>query len=326
MISAPPLPAFILGAGLGTRLRPLTESLPKPMISLWNKPLLTYAFDHLIADLGTNSFIVNTHHAPEAYPATFPDGQYRDCPLELRHEPTLLNTAGGIDNIRDWISRKTPDSGSIAVYNGDILTDLPLAPAVAAHLESDNLVTMVLRSEGHALQVALDQKSGQVTDISNQLKTDATEKFQFTGIYFVRSEFVERFIEPGKIESVISPILNCLRDENRVGGVIVDEGQWNDLGNRETYLDASTEMMPQPDFPRYEVEKATRIHPDAQIDQEAEIDAATSIGAGVVVKAGAKITRSIIWENATVEAGVALDRCVVRDDKIAAESASDRDF
>ena len=62
--------AFVLGAGLGTRLRPLTDRLPKPMIPVWNKPLIAWAFDHLIAS-GFTDFMVNTHHLPEAYEAAF---------------------------------------------------------------------------------------------------------------------------------------------------------------------------------------------------------------------------------------------------------------
>ena len=56
--------AFVLGAGLGTRLRPLTEDLPKPLIPIFQKPLITFALDHLF-DLGVKSFIINTHHRPE---------------------------------------------------------------------------------------------------------------------------------------------------------------------------------------------------------------------------------------------------------------------
>ncbi|MFM8717326.1 MAG: sugar phosphate nucleotidyltransferase, partial [Spartobacteria bacterium] len=58
--------AFVLGAGLGTRLRPLTDERPKPLVPIFNKPLITFAFDHLIAS-GIRRFVVNTHHRPEAY-------------------------------------------------------------------------------------------------------------------------------------------------------------------------------------------------------------------------------------------------------------------
>ena len=60
--------AFVLAAGLGTRLRPLTDQLPKPLIPVGRKPLITFAFDHLIAEAGVEEFIINTHHLPDAFP------------------------------------------------------------------------------------------------------------------------------------------------------------------------------------------------------------------------------------------------------------------
>ena len=102
MTTAPPTikQAFVLAAGLGTRLRPLTDDLPKPLIPVGLKPLITFAFDHLIADLGVEEFIVNTHHCPEAYGEAFPTAEYRGRTLRFRHEPVLLDSAGGIKKHR----------------------------------------------------------------------------------------------------------------------------------------------------------------------------------------------------------------------------------
>ena len=96
--------AFVLAAGLGTRLRPLTDTLPKPLIPVGLKPLITFAFDHLIADAGVEEFIVNTHHLAGAYAGAFPDGTYRGRPLHFRHEPVLLETGGGIRNVADLLA------------------------------------------------------------------------------------------------------------------------------------------------------------------------------------------------------------------------------
>ena len=92
-MSNPIKKAFVLAAGLGTRLRPLTDQLPKPLIPVGHKPLITFAFDHLIADAGIEEFIVNTHHLPEAFPAAFPEGIYRSRPVTFRREPVLLRWA-----------------------------------------------------------------------------------------------------------------------------------------------------------------------------------------------------------------------------------------
>jgi mannose-1-phosphate guanylyltransferase/mannose-1-phosphate guanylyltransferase/phosphomannomutase len=300
--------AFILGAGLGTRLRPLTESLPKPLVPVWNRPLITYALDHLIADLGIEEFAINTHHCPDAYGVAFPGSVYRERPLLFRHEPILLDTAGGIDNLRDWL----PRDESFLVYNGDILTDLPLAAAVAQHRASGDLVTMILRSRGDELRVGFDPERQAVVDLRGVLAPDWPLRFQFTGIYVVSPEFLDHLV-PGKIESVVLPMLEVIRKGGRIGGIVIDEGEWSDLGERDSYL-ASLPLLAG-GFPRYlgAGEGNSRIAASARIDPTAEIDELSSVGAGAVIGAGTRLRESVIWPGAIVEAGADLRRVVVRD-------------
>ncbi|MDA7920175.1 sugar phosphate nucleotidyltransferase [Verrucomicrobiales bacterium] len=298
--------AFILGAGLGTRLRPMTENLPKPLVPVGNKPLITYAFDHLKADLGISEFLINTHHCPEAYGETFPEACYDDAPLILRHESTLLDTAGGIDNIRDWL----PGTESFVVYNGDILTDMPLREAWEKHKESGDLVTLILRSTGDELRVGFDPDTGQVVDLRGALQPDWPHRFQFTGIYFVSPAFL-KFIRPGKIESVVLPFLEAIRAGEAVGGIVVDEGHWSDLGDRESYLDAQKVLSGE--FPRYgDRSLGERISSDAKVSASAEIDAVSAIGSDAEIGEGVTIKESVIWSGASVEKGAVLNRVVVR--------------
>lgn len=318
MLLNSPHKAFILGAGLGTRLRPLTESLPKPLVPVWNRPLIEYAFEHLIHDLGIESFAVNTHHCPEAYGAAYPGDRYRDIPIEFRHEPVLLDTAGGIANLRDWL----PRDASFVVYNGDILTDLPLAEAWARHCESENLVTMVLRSRGDELRVGFDPATGRVVDLRGQIAPDWPLRYQFTGIYFVSPAFVDR-LESGKIESVVLPMLRCIEAGGRIGGIVVDEGAWSDLGERGSYLDAL--RLRASGFPRY-LDASGRISPDAEIEEGAVIDEFSAVGAGARIGAGARLHESVVWDGAAVEPGTTLDRVVVRGGQVACGTLRDRDL
>lgn len=330
--SEPAMQAFVLGAGLGTRLRPLTEALPKPLVPVWNRPLLAYALDHLRADLGILDFLVNTHHCPEAYGTFFGDGRYRDARIAFRHEPVLLDTGGGIDNIRDWL----PDDQSFAVYNGDLLTDLPLAAARDHHLREGNAVTLLLRSRGDELRVGFDPGTGRVVDLRGELRPDWPERYQFAGVYFLSPGFL-RYLEPGRIESVVLAFLRAIRDGARVGGYVEDAGEWSDLGERRSYLEASA-MLAEKNFPRYgiasrreetslrgEVGPPVRIHPDAEIDPGATVDAVSSIGPGCVVGAGARIERSVLWEGVTVRPGATLHRCVVRSGHAVERSLADAD-
>src|SRR4051794_33659462 len=104
--------AFVLGAGLGTRLRPLTEDLPKPKIPIYQKPLMTFGLDHL-HQAGVRSFVINTHHLAPKIESLFPGRTYRGCPLSLVHEPDILGTGGGIRNVRSLL-RNEP----FIVYSG----------------------------------------------------------------------------------------------------------------------------------------------------------------------------------------------------------------
>src|SRR5208283_686041 len=118
--------AFIIGAGLGTRLRPLTENMPKPLLPIGGRPIITYAMEHLRL-IGVQRFIINTHHCAEKYSDAFPNGNWQGIPITFRHEPILLDTAGGIKNIEDLIVNEE----RIIVYNGDIITNMPIAPLLA---------------------------------------------------------------------------------------------------------------------------------------------------------------------------------------------------
>ena len=105
--------AFVLGAGLGKRLRPLTDDLPKPLIPIFQKPLITFALDHLCG-LGVESFIINTHHLAAQFNRLFPDGSYAGRPLSLVHEPDLLGTGGGIKNVEAIAAKRSPSSFTAA--------------------------------------------------------------------------------------------------------------------------------------------------------------------------------------------------------------------
>ena len=156
--------AFVLGAGLGTRLQPLTEWLPKPMIPVYHRPLITYAFDHVIKEAGVSGLVVNTHHCAESYADTFPSGHYDGVPLSFRHEPILLETAGGIANVADLLGEDR-----FLVYNGDILSDIALEPMIECHERDGNEVTLLVRSEGPGLHIGLQEGSGAVQDIRGRV-------------------------------------------------------------------------------------------------------------------------------------------------------------
>jgi NDP-sugar pyrophosphorylase family protein len=187
-VRAPIRKAFLLGAGLGTRLRPLTDALPKPLIPVLGAPLIRYAIDHCAA-AGITEFAINTHHLPETWKDYFPgsregSGESPCAPrIDFFHEPVLLETGGGIKNIEEWIAGEP-----ILVYNGDILANPDLARLISTHRASGNLATLGVRSNGPALHLALDGR--QVVDIHHKLGV-AAGTHQFTGIYCIEPELLD---------------------------------------------------------------------------------------------------------------------------------------
>ena len=291
--------AFVLGAGLGERLRPLTDQLPKPLIPVFHRPLITYAFDHLMA-AGISDFVVNTHHLPAEYDRAFPTGTYRGARISFRDEsPVRLETAGGIANVRDLLGNE-----SFIVYNGDILTNLPLAPLIQAHEAEGNLVTLALRSSGPALHIAYDEANGRITDIRNKLGTGNEGTHLFTGIYMCSPQFLD-WLTPGKVESVIPIFLNMIEQGAGLGGVVLDEGHWWDLGSRTAYLDAHQDL-------HLKGETTNAISAGAHIDTSAILTGLNVIGDDAIVEKGAEIEACILWPGAHITAGSRLKRCIVR--------------
>lgn len=283
--------AFVLGAGLGTRLRPLTDLLPKPLIPIFQKPLITFAFDHLLA-LGFDQFIVNTHHLAAAYDEEFPDYRYGRQEIVFRHEPTRLETGGGIKNIEDLVHGEP-----LLVYNGDVLTNLPLEKALSQHERSGRLATLILRSSGGPQQVAWDSATGDILDLGGRLGVPKkAHQFLFTGIYILEAEIFAH-IPPNIPISIIPIFCDLIRDQpGSIGAVLIDEGRWWDLGSPRQYLTVHQHLHQQflragpegsPDWLR-------PVAPSAEI-HDVRLDGFVSIGENVVLPPGSSLENVIVW-------------------------------
>lgn len=226
--------AFILAAGLGTRLRPLTEHCPKPLLEIEGRPIITYVMDHLL-EVGVERFIINTHHLSEVYLEKFPERHWQGAAILFRHEPVLLDTAGGLKNIEDLLT----DDEAILCYNGDLMTNLPLQKLLETHERIRPEATLALRSEGNPLNVSINE-ADQICDLRHTLGNRGTHRCLFTGIYTIEKSLLG-FIEAGKTESIISLFLRRIKEKpGSIHGAIIDEGQWSDIGSLETYRDHKT--------------------------------------------------------------------------------------
>jgi NDP-sugar pyrophosphorylase family protein len=295
--------AFVLGAGLGNRLRPLTDELPKPLVPIFGKPLITFAFDHLIA-AGVRSFVVNTHHLAECFRNSLGEGSYRSVPLGLVHEPVLLETGGGIKNAERFLSDET-----FFVYSGDILTDLPLAPLIEEHFRAGNEVTLALRSTGLGTQVAF--REGRIIDIGN--RRGHTGNYDYANVSIWNRSAFARFSLGEKI-SFVPVLVDWINAGGRIGGVVIEEGGWFNISSPANYLAlhrtiAKGEWRPAHVWPN---EWPIPIAPDAKIDPTAQILGASAVGLSCTIGSNAVINDSVLWPGAQIASCSRLERCIVR--------------
>lgn len=279
--------AFLLGAGLGTRLQPLTETLPKPLIPFANRPLITHALDHCL-QAGITDFAINTHHLHETWDRFFPNGKYRGANLTFFHEPELLETGGGIKNIADWIK-----DDPVLVYNGDIITDLPIERLMTSHMASNNTVTLAVQDHGADLRIAID--GHRVTDVRGLIHQQQGTH-QFTGIYVIDPEVID-LIPPNEKISIIPAFVKLIKKGELGAYHVKGHPKWLDLGTRETYLEASLAITPK-------VSKEARISKTANIQN-------SWVAQNAIVESGAVIKDSILWPGTHVLQDAELTNCIV---------------
>jgi mannose-1-phosphate guanylyltransferase len=298
--------AFVLAAGLGMRLRPLTEELPKPLIPIFQKPLVTFALDHLIS-VGVNRFVINTHRHPELFQSFFAAREHAGFPTTLVHEPDLLETGGGIKNAESHLG-----SEPFLTYSGDILTDVDLRPLIQEHFRRGNDVTLALRHTGLASGVAL--RKHRVVDIANRY--GVAGNFDFANIAVWNSPTFQR-IPPNKKVSFIPILADWIGQGATIGGVVMDDGKWFNISSRAEYLEVHRTILREnwkPDFVKTS-EWPERTASTAIIDSSAQLCGCTVVGQNCRVGADAILEDTILWPDAEIASQSRLEACIVRSRK-----------
>jgi len=295
--------AFVLAAGLGKRLRPLTDDLPKPLIPIFQKPLITFALDHLI-NAGVNRFVVNTHRRPELFQTVFSGGDYAGVPLTLVHEPELLETGGGIKNAERWLG-----SGPFITYSGDILTDVNLQPLIEEHFRCRNDVTLALRDTGLASDIALRDHC--IVDIANRY--GIAGNLDFANIAVWNSAVFQR-IPPQKKISFIPILSNWIGQGGRIGGLEINDGKWFNIGSRSEYLDVHRTILREDWKPHYVRNRdwPERVSKSAVVDASAKMRGCSVVGEHCLVDAEAVLEDTILWPDAEITSKSQLHGCIVR--------------
>lgn len=310
--------AFVLCAGWGQRLQPLTDQIPKPLVPIGGVPLCEFALAR-IAAAGVERIVINTHRLPGAFTRLFPEypqpSHYAGVPVFFRHEEKLLETAGGLKNVEDLLL-----PGPVLVHNGDILAEMDLASLMAAHAAGGARCTLALRSSGGPLQVGFEAASGRVTDIRGELGS-AAPRFLYTGVCVVDPSLLAR-IPAGEPVSFVAVWLEALRAGEPIGGVVLDGGVWRDIGTVGEYLRihgdlaaGAVQLTPPASapsgWPRWR-------SAGAEVAVEAVLTGWNWLGPDCRVGAGARVTDSVLWAGSRVEAGAVVEGSVVREGMIAA--------
>jgi mannose-1-phosphate guanylyltransferase len=313
--------AFVLGAGLGTRLRPLTNVLPKPLLPIFGKPLITFALDHL-RQIGIEKFWINTHHLPEEFSAVFPANEYNGAHLELVFEQNLLETGGGMKNLEQRIGDEV-----FIVYSGDILTDLPVDRLVDEHFSKQNDVTLALRSTGLSTSISWRRESGRVVDLLGALGSGKRGEYDFAGISIWNSSVFSRIPKATKI-SFVPIIVEWLKSGGRVGGVALEENRWFNIGSRAEYLRVHQIISYERWSPDYvcDANWPIQVERSANISPKSRIDGDSYVGAGCSVEADVLLKNSILFPGSLISHGATLRSCIVGGVKVEGGTYQHVDF
>jgi mannose-1-phosphate guanylyltransferase/mannose-1-phosphate guanylyltransferase/phosphomannomutase len=292
---------MILAAGLGTRLRPITYSRPKPMVPVLNRPVMEHIV-RLLARHGFTEVIANLHWFPERIKGHFGDGSEFGIELSYSEEEQLLGTSGGVRRAADFLGE------SFLVISGDALTDIDLAAMREFHESHDGIASLATRRVEDTSQfgVVITGPDGRVQGF--QEKPDPAEALSDLancGIYMFRSEIFDYFPEPGKSKAAgpddppgfadwAMDVFPALLDADVPFYSHEIDAYWNDIGNleelREGNFDALRgEVAVDPGQP--EVTSGVRSGSDLS---GAEVSAPALVGSGVELGGAVRLEGPVV--------------------------------
>ncbi|HEX9023140.1 MAG TPA: mannose-1-phosphate guanyltransferase [Geobacteraceae bacterium] len=306
--------AVIMAGGFGTRIQPLTSSLPKPMIPLMNRPIMLHIVEllkkHHITDL-----VMLLYHQPNVIKNFFRDGA--DFGAKITYVTPLedLGTAGAVKYAEKYLDER------FLIISGDLLTDFNLKKVVDFHEERKALATITLTSVKDPLQfgvVITDQEKRITQFLEKPGWGEVISDTINTGIYVLEPE-VFKYIPAGEnfdFSQDLFPIL--LKKKEPLYGYTA-KGYWRDIGNTDSYREAHHDIFRGRVNIRIDeakqdlVGKDLRIGADVRLDDTVTVEGTVVIGDNTQVSGLAQIKDSVIGRNCTIETGVKLSRCVIWD-------------
>jgi mannose-1-phosphate guanylyltransferase len=327
--------AILLVGGLGTRMRPLTDKLPKPLLPVAGVPLI----EHQIVrarEAGVDHVVLATSFRAEAFTDVVGDGARLGVRVSYAEEDEPLGTGGAIGNAATKLGSGPNDP--VLVFNGDIIDGHDIAGQVAWHQSEGADVTLYLTTvdDPRPYGCVPTDENGRVVAFHEKMPEPVTNQIN-AGCYVFRRSVIDE-IPVGRPVSVERETFPALLDGGRTLLGHVESVYWRDLGTPDAYVHGSADVVlglvdaparpgPAGEFivspdadvsPRAILLGGTSIAAGAIVNEDAELDAAVVLD-GAVVGVGAVVRSSAIGRGAQVGEGAILDRVVVGDDvKLAA--------
>lgn len=206
--------AMILAAGLGTRLRPLTDTTPKPLLPVAGTPMIVWNL-LLLKRHGIRDVIINLHHLGTMISQALGDGRTLGMRIVYSHEPVILGTGGGIKQAEPHFHGEP-----VLVLNGDTLFELDLDALMAFHREREAAATLVLRIDPEAARWGLVEVTdrAEVVRITGRGRTQTAPAFarMFAGIHILHPRLL-RYLPVGKECSIIDAYVQGIQEDHRSG-------------------------------------------------------------------------------------------------------------
>lgn len=299
--------AFVFAAGLGSRLLPLTQTLPKAMFPVMNRPILGHTLGGLLAN-GVKDAIVNLHHLPETIVQYFGGGEAWGMRLTYSREETILGTAGGLKAAQAFL-----EDGTFLAVNSDIIADIDLKRVVAYHKQKKAVLTLVLirnRNPEIFSPIATDAEGRIVQFPGVPGPRVADDGMMFTGVQVMEPEIFSHIPSQGFCGTTDKVFPKMIREGFSVYGY-THSGYWMDVGRRENYLQAHWDILDGKTAVRSGKDRAplsggNTIPPafvgaNCQISPSATVGPYVVLGDGCKVEDGAVVERSVCWRQAVIQ-------------------------
>ena len=310
--------AIIMAGGEGTRLRPLTCNIPKPMMPIMDKPIMEYAVE-LLKNVGIKDIGATLQYLPDEIINYFGDGRDFGVNISYFIEETPLGTAGSVKNAEAFLN------DTFIVISGDALTDIDLSKAIAFHKRKGAVATLVLKEESVPLEfgVVVTDDEGGVTGFLE--KPGWGEVFSDkinTGIYILEPEIFKYYKKNKKFDfsGDLFPLL--LKEKVPVFGYVA-EGYWCDIGNIDQYMKCHFDILKGIANMNINAEKYGEdiwVGKDCEISPKANILKPVYIGRSTKIYENAQIgpytvlgENNIISKEATIKRSILFNNCYIGD-------------